>query len=395
MNISGNSYSAARQVTSGGNRRIRSFLCFFEKGRAFLATVMLGLPAFSAPVSAETPPVDAVFQPEAVLKLMHLTNDWQKAHPRVKETDRNWERGTWYTGVMAAHKTTRDPRFLDQAMAWGQQHHWQVSPGILGGNRLFCVETWVELYLEKKDPAMIAPTIQWLATPASNSPAGAKIWYRGKGGVYADSLYGAPALAMLAQATGDRKYLAYLHPFWADVSEELFDKDDSLFYRDRSFIGKRSSGGKKIFWSRGNGWVMGGLVRVLEYLPTDDPARGQYVEQFKAMAVAVSNRQPSDGLWRCNLDDPSHFPMPESSGSGFLCYAITWGMNRGILDRITFEPVVRKAWRGLTGVVSSEGQVQYGQLVGDRPTEIKQENTHEYVTGAFLLAASEIYKLGK
>jgi rhamnogalacturonyl hydrolase YesR len=92
---------------------------------------------------------------------------------------------------------------------------------------------------------------------------------------------------------------------------------------------------------------------------------------------------------------PVNRTMPESSGSGFLCYAITWGMNRGILDRITFEPVVRKAWRGLTGVVSSEGQVQYGQLVGDRPTEIKQENTHEYVTGAFLLAASEIYKLGK
>ena len=30
---------------------------------------------------------------------------------------------------------------------------------------------------------------------------------------------------------------------------------------------------RKSFWARGNGWVIAGAVRVLQYLPSDDPAR--------------------------------------------------------------------------------------------------------------------------
>jgi hypothetical protein len=37
--------------------------------------------------------------------------------------------------------------------------------------------------------------------------------------------------------------------------------------------------------------------------------------------------------------------------------------------------------------------VQWGQDVGDRPVLVKKEDSHEYVTGTFLLAASEVYKL--
>jgi hypothetical protein len=34
--------------------------------------------------------------------MMLKANAWQQAHPVMKENDRNWERGTWHTGVMAA-----------------------------------------------------------------------------------------------------------------------------------------------------------------------------------------------------------------------------------------------------------------------------------------------------
>lgn len=336
-----------------------------------------------------------VFAPAHIQRLMVRANDWQVAHPAMKPEDRNWERSTWYTGVMAAYKATRDPRFLEQAEAWGRKHQWQVGTEKAGANRLFCVEVWSELYFETKDKRTIGPATEWLQTPASNSPAGAKVWYLEGGRRYADSLYGASALAMLAKAAGEKKYLDAMHAFWADVSDEIFDKQESLYYRDQRFIGQKSPNGKKVFWSRGNGWVLGGIVRVLEYLPDDDPSRAKYVAQFKAMAAAVARRQGADGLWRPNLDDPQHIPVPESSGSGFFCYALAWGINRGILDRPTYEPVVKKAWRGLAGVIGPEGEVQYGQPVGDRPAAVKKETTHEYVTGAFLLAGSEVLRLVK
>lgn len=325
--------------------------------------------------------------------MLHRVNDWQIAHPRMKPDDRNWERGTWYTGVMASYKATGDNKFLQQALAWGQQHQWQVGTEKAGGNRLFCVETWAECYFVKQDKAMLAPSIERLDTAAENSPAGAKVWYFEGGRRYADSLYGASALAMLAKATGDKKYLAYMHDFFWDVQAELFDKDDGLFYRDKRFIGQTTKNGKKVFWSRGNGWVLGGIARILDYLPEGDPQRPRYVELLKTMAAAVAKRQGENGLWRPNLADPDDAPMQETSGSGFFCYGIAWGINHELLDRATYEPVARKAWAGLVKSVSAEGKVQWGQLVGDRPNGVQQQDTHEYVTGTFLLAGSEMLRL--
>ena len=43
--------------------------------------------------------------------------------------------------------------------------------------------------------------------------------------------------------------------------------------------------------------------------------------------------------------------------------------------------------------ISEEGKVQWGQLVGDRPVKLSKDDSHEYVSGTFLLAASEIYKM--
>jgi rhamnogalacturonyl hydrolase YesR len=100
-----------------------------------------------------------------------------------------------------------------------------------------------------------------------------------------------------------------------------------------------------------------------------------------------------DGLWRPNMVDPLVFPEPETSGTGFFCFGLVWGINNGVLDRAIYEPVARKAWAGLVANMSPDGKVCYGQLESDRPAAVKRDHSQEYVTGAFLLAASEVYKL--
>ena len=361
-------------------------------GAAVISGAVLEPVARSA-ASAVAPAGDP-FDRATVVRLLERANAWQVANPRMKPDDRNWERGTWYTGVMAAHRATGAETFLKQALDWGRQHAWQVGTERQGANRLFCVETWAELYLLRRDPAMIAPAVAWLATVASNSPAGAKVWYLEGGRRYADSLYGAGTLAMMTKATGDAKYLDFLHAFFWDVHAELFDAGAGLFYRDKRFIGQTTPGGRKVFWSRGNGWVLGGIARVLEYLPAGDPQRPKYVELLRTMSAAIAKSQGADGLWRPNLDDPADAGgVPESSGTGFFCYAMAWGVRNGVLDRDTYLPVVRKAWAGLAASVSPEGRVLWGQPVGDRPVTVKAEMTHEYVTGTFLLAGSEVLRL--
>lgn len=356
--------------------------------------------AVGAPREATTDP--ALPKKQEILTLLQRANSWQIAHPVMKPDDRNWERATWYTGVMAVWKATKDRLFLDQALEWGRQHEWQVGTEPAGANRLFCVETWTELYFVKKDRTMIEPAIKWLATPGPISPAGSKQWYldpygdshnKVHGFVYVDSLYGASALAMLAKATGDQKYIDIMNSFFDDVTGQLLDKESGLYYRDPRFIGQRTANGKKIFWSRGNGWAFAGIARVLEYLPKNHPSRQHYLEIFRRQAAELIKRQGADGLWRVNLEDPDQFPNPETSGTGFFCFGLAWGIHHGVLNRKEYLPAVEKAWAGLTQSLSPEGKVLWGQQVDGEPHLVARESTHEYVTGTFLLSGSEIYNL--
>ncbi|MCD4732355.1 MAG: glycoside hydrolase family 88 protein, partial [Bacteroidales bacterium] len=169
-----------------------------------------------------------------------------------------------------------------------------------------------------------------------------------------------------------------------------------LFYRDsKARFNEKSKNGKKILWSRGNGWVMAALPRMMMYLPEKNLYYKKYQDLLISMAAALKKRQGEDGFWRVNLDDPDEFPMPESSGTAFFTYAIAWGINNGILNPAIYTPVIQKAWKGLCNVVDEEGKVCWGQKVGRSPVEVNEEDTGEYVSGAFLLAGSEMLKLVK
>ena len=147
------------------------------------------------------------------------------------------------------------------------------------------------------------------------------------------------------------------------------------------------------FWGRGNGWVIAAIARVLELLPADDAKHADYVTMLGTMAAALKPVQGTDGMWRANLLVPTQFPNPETSATGFITYAMAWGINNGALDRATYLPIVQKAWQGLTTVVDANGLVGYVQPVGAGPAAATATSTTPYGVGAFLLAASEVAKL--
>lgn len=76
----------------------------------------------------------------------------------------------------------------------------------------------------------------------------------------------------------------------------LFDKEENLFYRDWRYFDKREANGKKVFWGRGNGWVLGGLVEILKELPKKDKNRKFYEELFAKLATRVAGLQHPDGF---------------------------------------------------------------------------------------------------
>jgi hypothetical protein len=224
-----------------------------------------------------------------------------------------------------------------------------------------------------------------IATP--DDPAKPLWWW-------CDALFMAPPVfADMAKATGDAKYLAFMDREWTITTELLYDKNKHLYSRDATFLDKHEKNGEKLFWSRGNGWVMGGLVRVLQYLPMNHPDRPRFEQLFKDMAEKILTCQQPDGLWRASLLDPESYPLKETSGSGFYTYALAWGVNQGLLDRAKFEPAVRKAWAALIGCVDADGKLTHVQPVGSDPKKFADDSTAPYGVGAFLLAGSEVYRM--
>ena len=68
-------------------------------------------------------------------------------------------------------------------------------------------------------------------------------------------------------------------------------------------------------------------------------------------------------------------------------------INNHILNKETFLPVVIKGWEALYNAVDKDGKICWGQGVSRDPGKVDKEDSAEFVSGAFLLAGSEMYKL--
>jgi rhamnogalacturonyl hydrolase YesR len=209
---------------------------------------------------------------------------------------------------------------------------------------------------------------------------------------WCDALFmGPPALAYLSTASGDPRYLQTAVKLWWKTTDYLYNKQDSLYYRDGSYIGKKEQNGTNVYWSRGNGWVMGGLARVMDNMPAG-AEKARFQELFKQMAYRIAPLQTADGTWHASLLDPDNYPAKETSGTGFFVYALMWGINNGLLPEKEFLPVVQKGWQALNGCVHPDGKLGFVQAIGAAPGKATADDTEVYGVGAFLLAGSELIK---
>ena len=338
-----------------------------------------------------------VFSKKYIRKTMITAAQWQLEHPKHDLND--WTNGAFYAGVMAAYQTTHDKNLYKAMLKMGEDNRWLPATRLHHADDYVICQTYIDLYRIAKDRKMIQATMdsvnKMMVVPYPTGGIRTICWW------WCDALFMAPpALVKLGITLNDDKYLEFSDKLYKETVDLLLNTKDSLFARDLNYVwgyaGKemKEANGEHIFWSRGNGWVMGGLVRILKELPKDYPQRDYYLTLYKKMAKRISGLQQSDGLWRASLLDPASYPGGEASGSGFYCYALAWGINNGILDKATYLPVVQKAWRGLNTLLTPEGYVGWVQPIGADPQkDFSPASWEVYGTGAFLLAGSEVIRL--
>ena len=337
--------------------------------------------------------------PVDVLAVMERVADWQLAHPSAHSAT-DWTQGAGYTGMMALAGISGDPKYRDALLAMGETNGWKPGPRMYNADDLAVGQAYAGLYFLYRDPKMIAPLRARLDAILSAPPEVqsldfhqpydqvSQLWS------WCDSLFMAPPVWMqVFAATGDERYLDFAVKNWWRTTDYLYDPGEHLYFRDSTYFDRREPNGKKVFWSRGNGWVMAGIVRMLQLLPASHPSRARFLQLFQEMAAAALAAQQPDGLWHSSLLDPEKYPLKEASGSGFYVYALGWGVNQGLLTGAKFKPAIRKAWTALSGCVDVEGKLNHVQPIGADPRNFADDSTEVYGVGAFLLAGSELYRM--
>jgi rhamnogalacturonyl hydrolase YesR len=340
---------------------------------------------------------ESVFKKKYIKKTVIKVAGWQLKNP--KHDPRDWTNGAFYAGVFAAWETTGAKELYRAMINMGESCSWTPGKRWYHADDIAICQTYIDLYRKEKRHEMIQPTIDTL-TLFMKQPypvQGIEIikWW------WCDALFMAPpTLVKMGITTGNKEYLDKSDEYFKECYDLLYNKEEHLFARDLGYVIKNDANdrletnGKRIFWSRGNGWVMGGLARMLKELPQNYPLRTFYENIFKEMTAKIITLQQSDGLWRASLLNPDAYPGGEVSGSGFFCYALAWGINNKLLDRETYLPVVEKCWIALNSCISEEGRVGWVQPIGSDPRRNFGKDSWEvYGTGAFLLAASEVIKL--
>ncbi|MDP4238163.1 MAG: glycoside hydrolase family 88 protein [Bacteroidota bacterium] len=342
-----------------------------------------------------------------ILKSMQQVADWELTHFEAKVKTGSiykdshaywsWTNGAMYIGMFDWATLSKENKYFRFLKAVGEKEAFKPGPNLYHADDICVSQLYLQLFLKYKDSCMIKPTLDRMNFVLANRSFGDLDFSRkgnDKRWSWCDALFMAPAAyARASRITGDRKYANFMDQEFKVTYDTLFDQTQHLFFRDTGYKNKREANGEKIFWGRGNGWVIGGLCMIIDNLPQNHPTRTTYIKLYQQMMERIAGLQDKNGFWHSSLLDPQSYPMPETSCSGFFTYGLAWGINKGFLPAKKYKPIVQKAWKALRSAVQPDGKLGWVQPIGADPKSVTQDMTDVYGVGAFLMAGCQIYKL--
>jgi unsaturated rhamnogalacturonyl hydrolase len=345
-----------------------------------------------------------------IIKALRLTNEyfmnkWPDAgKPIVTDRERPsniWTRAVYYEGLMALYSIDPQKSYYDYAVQWSEKHNWSMRSGIATRNAddQCCGQTYFDLYLIDKQDLRIKNIKASIDSMVRSDKKDDWNWI--------DAIQMAmPVFARLGALYNDTSYFSKMYDLYSFTKYHhgdhgLYNKEEHLWWRDKNFVPPyKEPNGEDCYWSRGNGWVLTALARVLQLLPKTDAHYNEYLQDFKEMSDALVKLQRQDGFWNVSLHDPTHFGGKETSGTALFTYGFAWGVNNGILDKKIFKSAAVKAWNAMMKEsVHPDGILGYVQGTGKEPKDGQPvsydhiPDFEDYGLGCFLLAGSEVYKM--
>lgn len=377
---------------------------------------------YQAPVTAKYSH-SAQLNIQAVSDVANAVASWQlaqydirsnKMRPEMRPsgTAHGWMYATLHIGLWHWAQAVDSQMYKQTVMNLSQLNGYELGPRVYHADDHAVGDVYLSIFNEFGGPERIASTIKHFDQVVDN-PSSVELAFINKEKTthkfdirtykdpactdrwcWADAVFmSPPVMAHLSKTTGNPKYLAFMDKeFWA-MTDYLFDREVQLYLRDSRYFERKDSQGKLIFWGRGNGWVLSGLARTIEYMPKDFANRSKYIDLYQSMSKALLQYQLADGSWPSSLLEKNKDTHSETSATALLAHALAWGINNDILGDEKYKSAVERAWQSIVANIHDNGKVGYVQQVAFAPGSATANDTQLYGSGAVLLAASEIHKM--
>ena len=150
------------------------------------------------------------------------------------------------------------------------------------------------------------------------------------------------------------------------IDEHTYDSASGLNYHGWDSLKTQpwanpANGCSSNFWGRAIGWYAMGMVDVLDFFPTNSPARPEIIAAFQKLGAGMMKHQdPQSGVWYQVVDQgkrPGNYL--EATASSMMVYALAKGVNQGYLSR-DYIPAIEKAYRGIVkNFIFYDGNLQW------------------------------------
>jgi rhamnogalacturonyl hydrolase YesR len=349
---------------------------------ALLTAGLAGLSVLVVPsATAATPAVGVTCSVTA--DMVSAANYWVTNDP--DPAPNNWQNATFQVGNLDLVRTTGVSNH--RTLPWAQANNYQLQDAPNGpffADYMAAGEAYLALQFFHPDRTTLQAIEDRVDAEVTSVQSGHTDYWN-----TVDALNMAmPSFTQMAVLDNNQADLDAMHTLFEFTKSSLYNPLLGLW---------RNDAGATAFWSRGNGWALAAMAKVLTDLPTTDPHRAEYLQVYQRMALTLLFLQRPDGFWNVDLLNPFDHPGPETTGTALLTYGLAWGVNNGVLPAWLYTPVVQRAWHGMTTkALHPSGLLGFVQGAATGPKDaqpVTATDTAAYGVGAFLLAGQQVAAL--
>jgi unsaturated rhamnogalacturonyl hydrolase len=166
--------------------------------------------------------------------------------------------------------------------------------------------------------------------------------------VWVDNMHlSGPFLARLGQQSGNEHWYEQAVNLLGHA-RVLQDRTSGLFSHG---FDDETGQPNRVFWGRGQGWALLGLVDTLEYLPTAHPARHEIGQRLSALVAALAATE-QNGRWHTVVDHPETYLEP--SVSAFVALGLGRALRRGLANA-AYQPLAERAGQATLAAITPAG----------------------------------------